>query len=144
MSFIEKHPAVLLGMLGALSARLSRAEQRISRLVFADAYEKVASLLTEALEETKTSLDAGAEVALPLSHKELASLAGVSRETFTRIMNGFQKAGVIRIKSRRIAIINPARLKREATRSGHLSAGPNEELTRSAKPPPMTIAGWLH
>ncbi len=120
MSFIENHPGVLLGILAALSARLSKAEQRISRLVFADAYEKVAGLLTDALDETKTSVDAGVEIALPLSRKELASLVGVSRETFTRIMSGFQKAGVIRVKSRCVAIMNPARLKREATKSGYL------------------------
>ena len=119
MDFVMEHPGMLLGMLSTLSMRLRRAEQRISRLVFADAYEKVASVLTDALEEAETPLDAGVEVLLPLSHKDLASLVGISRETFTRIMTDFQKAGVIRMKSRRIAIINPGRLKREAGKSGY-------------------------
>ncbi len=120
VGFLDKHPRVLFRVLSTLSIRLNKAEQRISRLVFADAYEKVASALTDTLEEMKAPIDAGVEVALPLSHKELASLVGVSRETFTRIMTVFQKAGLIRVASRRVAIVNPRRLKHEATRSGYV------------------------
>ncbi len=119
MEFAMQHPKMLLEMFSTVSLRLHRAEQMISRLVFADAYEKVASVLTEVLDETKTPLDPGVEIPLPLSHKQLASLVGVSRETFTRIMTSFQKAGVIRIKSHRIAVVNPRRLRREAGKSGY-------------------------
>ncbi len=117
MPFILKHPSVLLTMLSTLSSRLCKAEQRISRLVFADAYEKVASVLEDCLEEANSPPDRGVELSLSLTRKELASMIGVSRETFIRIMTGLQKAGVIRIESRRIAIVNPRKLKREATRS---------------------------
>ncbi len=34
-----------------------------------------------------------------------------------RVVAAFQRAGLVRIKKRRMAVINPARLKREATRS---------------------------
>ncbi len=120
LDFIGKHPRVLLMMLSTLSVRLRRAEEMIRRLVFADAYEKVASILLDALQEMKIPLSAGVEVTLLLTHKELANLVGVSRETFSRVMTSFQKAGLIRIGSRRIAIVNPDRLKREATRSGYV------------------------
>ncbi len=117
MDFLEKHPDVLVKMLATLSVRLHGAEKRIGRLVFADAYEKVASVLMDALEEMQVPLRAGAEVSVALTRKELAGLVGVSRETFTRVVTAFKKAGLLRIKNRRIAVINPARLKREASRS---------------------------
>ncbi len=118
MEFLREHPKVLMRMLSILSRRLRKAEYRFLRLVFADSYEKVALALMDSLEDTKIPLNPGVEIPLPLTRKELASMAGVARETFARVMTDFQKAGLIRVSSRRIAIVNPSRLRREASRSG--------------------------
>ncbi len=118
MNFVAKHPKVLVRILSTLCHRLYKAEHRFLRLVFADAYEKVALALMESVEDMKIPLSAGVEIPLPLTRKELASMVGVARETFTRVMTDFQRAGLIRVRNRRVAIVNPARLKREANRSG--------------------------
>lgn len=117
LRFIPRHPDVVLKMLTALSGRLRKADEKISRLVFADAYEKVASVLVEILEERKIPLNIGTEIPISFTRKELADQAGLSRETLTRVLGDFQRAGVVRIKGRLVAIVNPAKLKREATRS---------------------------
>ncbi|MBI4526034.1 MAG: Crp/Fnr family transcriptional regulator [Deltaproteobacteria bacterium] len=117
LQFIPRHPEVVMKMLTTFSQRLRKADEKISRLVFADAYEKVASVLVEITEERKIPLNVGAEIVLSLSRKELADLVGLSRETLTRVIAAFQKAGLVRIDGRRIGIISPTRLKREATRS---------------------------
>ena len=44
-------------------------------------------------------------------------MVGLSRETLTRVNADFKRAGVLRIEGRHIPIINPAKLKREASRS---------------------------
>lgn len=120
LQFIPRHPELVMKMLTTLSLRLRKTDEKISRLVFADAYEKVASVLMEIIKEQKIPLDIGTEVPLSLTRKELADLVGLSRETVTRVIADFQRAGLVRIERRRIAIINPAKLKREATRSGSL------------------------
>lgn len=117
LKFVMKRPEVVLKMLTALSRRLRKADEKISRLVFADAYEKVASVLMDIIEERKIPLNIGADIPLSLTRKELADMVGLSRETLTRVIADFQRAGVVRIEGRHIAIINPAKLKREATRS---------------------------
>lgn len=117
LRFIPRHPGVVLKMLTTLSQRLRKADEKISRLVFADAYEKVASVLIEILEERKIPLNIGTEIPISFTRKELAELAGLSRETLTRVLGDFQRAGLVRIEGRSIAIVNPAKLKREATRS---------------------------
>lgn len=117
LRFIPRHPEVVMKMLTALSRRLRKADEKISRLVFADAYEKVASVLMDIIEERKVPLNIGTEVPLSLTRQELADIAGLSRETLTRVIADFQRAGLVRIEGRRIAIVSPARLKREATRS---------------------------
>ncbi len=117
LQFIPRHPEVVMKMLTTLSLRLRKTDEKISRLVFADAYEKVAAVLMEIIDERKIPLDIGTEVPLSLTRKELAELVGLSRETLTRVIADFQKAGLVRIDRRCIAITNPVKLKREATRS---------------------------
>lgn len=117
LKFMPRYPKMVMKMLMALSQRMRKANEKISRLVFADAYEKVASVLMDIVEERKIPLNVGAEIPLSLTRKELAELVGISRETLTRVMTEFQRAGLLRIERRRIVIIDPARLRREATRS---------------------------
>lgn len=117
LQFIPRHPQVVLRMLTTLSRRMRKADEKISRLVFADAYEKVASVLLDIIEERKIPLNIGTEIPLSLTRKDLAELAGLSRETLTRVIADFQRAGLVRIEGRRVSVVNPAKLKHEATRS---------------------------
>lgn len=114
LEFIPKHPNVVMKMLTTISRRLRQSNEKIKRLVFADAYEKVASILIDMSEERQIPLAAGAEIPLSLTRKELADLVGLSRETLTRVLSDFQRAGLVRLERRRIAVINPARVRREA------------------------------
>lgn len=117
LRFIPRHPGVVLKMLTTLSRRLRKADEKISRLVFADAYEKVASVLMEIVEERKIPLNIGTEIPISFTRKELADQVGLSRETLTRVLADFQRAGVVRVEGRSVAVVNPVKLKHEATRS---------------------------
>ncbi len=117
IEFVTRRPQVVMKMLTALSRRLRKADEKISRLAFADAYEKVASVLMEIIEERKIPLHIGTEIPISLTRKELAEMVGLSRETLTRVIADFQRAGVLRIEGRHIAIVDPQKLRREATRS---------------------------
>lgn len=117
MKFIPKHPKVVMKMLTTVSRRLRQANEKIKRLVFADAYEKVASILLDMVEDRQIPLDVGTEIPLSLTRKELADLVGLSRETLTRVLADFQRAGLVRLERRCIAVISPAKLKREAKSS---------------------------
>ncbi len=117
LEFVARHPQVVMKMLTTLSRRLRKADEKISRLAFADAYEKVASVLMEIVEERKIPLRIGSEIPISLTRKELGEMVGLSRETLTRVIADFQRAGVVRIEGHLIAIVNPAKLKHEASRS---------------------------
>ena len=117
LEFVARRPQVVMKMLTTLSRRLRKADEKISRLAFADAYEKVASVLMEIVEERKIPLHIGTEIPISLTRKELAEMVGLSRETLTRVIADFQRAGVVRIEGHHIAIIDPQKLRREATRS---------------------------
>ena len=46
---------------------------------------------------------------LTLTHEELGNLAGLSRETVTRLLGKFQREGLLRIKGASVTIANPDR-----------------------------------
>jgi CRP-like cAMP-binding protein len=52
---------------------------------------------------------------IPLTHQELADLAGLSRETTTRMLNSFQKAGVVKLQSRQVMLTDLKTLAKYST-----------------------------
>jgi CRP/FNR family cyclic AMP-dependent transcriptional regulator len=118
LSLAERYPGVLLKMLRELQSRLYKSHQRISRFLFADAYEKVASVLVEFIDRQNGSARKGQPLNIELlPRRDWASMAGVRRETFARTLSAFQRAGLIRVEGQMIAVLNPTRLRREASRS---------------------------
>ena len=51
---------------------------------------------------------------MPLTHEELGHMAGISRETVTRVLLAFRREGLIRIESDRMILPDLARLKEQA------------------------------
>jgi CRP-like cAMP-binding protein len=100
-------------MTAALSRRLRKMNELIRSLVFFDVYGKVARvLLTLAAEKGRVTAQ-GTVIDLRLTQQELAELAGMSRETMTRTLRDFQQAGVVRIESGIITILELDMLQRE-------------------------------
>jgi CRP-like cAMP-binding protein len=118
LGLAERYPGVLLKMLRELQSRLYKSHERISRFLFADAYEKVASVLVELIERRNGSAANDEPLSIEmLPRSDWANMAGVRRETFARTLSAFQRAGLIRMEGQKIAVLNAERLRREASRS---------------------------
>ncbi len=66
---------------------------------------KVAHLLLEFAVDNETSQDFRPEIHLPLTHEELASMLGSSRESVTRVLSNFRRTGVVSIKGAKLTIL---------------------------------------
>jgi CRP-like cAMP-binding protein len=78
------------------------------------------ALLEEMAEGQKT--DRG--ILLPShSQEELARLIGSTRESVSRTLSSWRSAGVIAMKGRRLVVLSPDRLRREADSDGGHSNG---------------------
>lgn len=62
---------------------------------------KLASLLVDFSE-----MNAGREFSMPLTHEELGSMAGLSRETVTRLLTRFRREGLIAHERGRITLLD--------------------------------------
>jgi CRP/FNR family cyclic AMP-dependent transcriptional regulator len=96
-----------------LAERLASANRQIKTLALGDSRARLADLLLF-LKDEFGQADAGMPV-IPLTHQEIADLAGISRETATRLLNTLETEGAVRLKSRRVVLSDPEALKRYAT-----------------------------
>jgi CRP/FNR family transcriptional regulator, cyclic AMP receptor protein len=113
LELIDTSPRILLNMTTVLSRRLRKMNELIRSLVFFDVYGKVARVLLTLVAEKGRVTAQGTVIDLRLTQQELAELAGMSRETMTRTLRDFQQAGVVRIESGIITILELDMLQRE-------------------------------
>ena len=104
---VLKNEKILFQFLSALCMRLRESWQMIMMLSFADAEERVRSVLKNMSKLHGVKDQRGVLVSLKLTHKDIANYASVSRETVTRIMNRFSKNGEIEILDKRFILLKP-------------------------------------
>ncbi len=96
---------------------LSVAEEYESALLSArrlalssSAAGKLASVLLEFGRMGHGNGNDAMEFSMPLTHEELASMAGLSRETVTRLLTRFRHEGLLEQDNRRMTLLKPAKM----------------------------------
>ncbi len=99
---IQVQPKLALSLIATLSRRLRQTITRLEDMAFHDATHRVMRVL---LNVATASYEArGVPVIAGLTHYEIATLAGTSRETASRIISSLVKEGVLATKGRRIVV----------------------------------------
>lgn len=97
------NPELSLKIMKGLSQRLRSAMRQIEGLAFMDVYGRIARLLLEIA--SPPDPDSGDRtIAEPLTHKDIASRVGASREVISRIMKDLATGGYISTHNKRITI----------------------------------------
>lgn len=112
---MDRRPEVALSITKLLGFRLRRIRHRLQNVLFRSNRERVVGILLELMESHGRVVDGGWEIGMRLSHQELASLIGSTRETVTLTLGQLQSEGLIDVKRRRITIPNRERLTAGAT-----------------------------
>jgi CRP/FNR family cyclic AMP-dependent transcriptional regulator len=89
-------------VLATLSRRLRHTISRLEDMAFHDATHRVMRVLLNVA--TASYESRGVPVIAGLTHYEIATLAGTSRETASRIISSLVKEGVLATKGRRIVV----------------------------------------
>lgn len=93
-----------------LGFRLRKMERRIESLVFKDARTRIVEFLKEMAEEKGQKVGFEMMIKNHLTHKDIASLTGTSRQTVTTVMNELREQNIINFDRRRILIRDMAKL----------------------------------
>jgi CRP/FNR family transcriptional regulator, cyclic AMP receptor protein len=111
LRLLQEHPEISVALLQELTRRLRASDLRIKSLSLRDAEGRVASVILQIADDIGRIKQGKVEVEkLPFQH-DLASMAGVSRETISRILHSFVKRRFIELEGTRLTIINYEKFK---------------------------------
>ena len=130
LRLMEQRSDIALSITKLIGLRRRRIENRLRNVLFLSSRERMIRLLLELVESHGQWNDDVCRIKLSLSHQEIASLIGVTRETVTAVLGKLQAQGLIRVQRRKISVVNWGQLQKLATAQGVLE----ESLSRSAIP----------
>jgi CRP/FNR family cyclic AMP-dependent transcriptional regulator len=116
VDFLLTHPEACRAVLRALAGQIHAHEAFVEDLLFLDLKGRVAKRLLQLVAPNLDDLPPDGTV-LPsvVTHADLASLCGGSRENVTRILSEFQRRGLVTRDGRRYVLQNVAGLRRLAS-----------------------------
>lgn len=103
---MAEYPAISLNVTTTLATRLRSMGDEAQVLSFKDAQGRVAYVLLRLYRSGLIDLEERRAL-VRLTHQELASLAGTSRETVTRALKTLEAEGVIETKPKEVFITDP-------------------------------------
>lgn len=99
---IQLQPRLALTLIATLSRRLRHTNNRLEDMAFHDATHRVMRVL---LNVATAGLETrGAPVVQGMTHYDLATLAGTSRETASRVISALARDGIVTTQGRRILV----------------------------------------
>lgn len=107
---LEESAPLALGVTKLIGLRRKRIERRLRNLLFRSNRDRLGHLLLELTEQYGKVVDDSVLLDIKLSHQELASLIGVTRETVTTLLGEMQVEGLLLISRQKVIIRNLRRL----------------------------------
>lgn len=114
---MAKRPDVSLGITRLVGLRRRRIQNRLQSVLFRSNRERVTHLLLELVETHGIRDGAQWQIGIRLSHQDLASLIGATRESVTLILGQLQLEKLIRVRRRQLTILDRNRLLAESNGS---------------------------
>ncbi|MDD2422229.1 MAG: Crp/Fnr family transcriptional regulator [Heliobacteriaceae bacterium] len=106
-------PILTIRLIEILSARLNQANQQIQALQFMNARSRIIASLIQLAKDYGQTENKGITIPLQLTHAEIAKLAGVSRETVTKVFADLQKNNLLKPSRKQLWISGLDTLYRE-------------------------------
>lgn len=114
LQFVRSNPDVLFELIGKILVRLGGFLSRMEYLVFGNAYQKVASILMICTERFGEKNDRDTVINIPLTHKDIAMLVGMTRETVSIEIKNLERKGIIEYRGRLISVKDKGKLQEES------------------------------
>lgn len=112
-ALLNKVPSLSIRIIEIIADRLRRANKQIEELTFHNARSRVIYALIYLAEEHGRKKGGGMVIYFSLTHAELAKLAGVTRETVTKILNELKDKELLNLPRGRIELLDLSGLKQQ-------------------------------
>ena len=114
LELMTRYPQIGINVVRIIGRRLQEMQNRTRELATQRAERRVAHALVRLAEQSGHSTAAGTAIAFPLRRKDVADVAGTTLHTASRILTGWEKAGLLISQSRRLTVRSPSELLRIA------------------------------
>lgn len=111
---LDRHPSVTLKVVDIMAARLRAAHERVRQLSVSPVESRIAHVLLVLSEKFGKQSDVGMLIQVPLAREDLASMAGTTPETASRVMSQFQKERLIEAGRQWVAVLDRTQLEKIA------------------------------
>lgn len=109
-SVLLEHPTINSAILTTLCTRCRDAWAQIEVLTFHNADARIRTALYQLSKKKGIETAEGTKITMQLTHKELADITGISRETATRILSHLQSENLIRVETKKFILHDPDQL----------------------------------
>jgi CRP-like cAMP-binding protein len=106
----QEHPVVSMALTRLMGLRRQKIERRLKNLLYLSNRDRLTHLLLELAEQYGERTGEGVRLRIRLSHQDLASVIGSTRETVTVVLGELQAEGLISVGRRKITIRQPEQL----------------------------------
>jgi len=107
---LRAHNPVLYALAKTVAGHVVDYQSRAEDLVFLDVRRRLARFLVRTGREHGQRNGEALTLSLPLTHAEIASVIGTARQTVTRHLNAFARAGLIRRRGGQLSLADLPRL----------------------------------
>ncbi len=107
LAFLNGHPEATKSLLRVLARRLRATDEVVHEAAFLDLPGRVARLLLRLGQTHGRPEQDGVVLGLRLTHAELASMVGSSRESISRLLKHWQRQGLIRYHAGLLTLVRP-------------------------------------
>jgi CRP-like cAMP-binding protein len=107
---MEEHAELSLGITKLISLRRRRIERRLKSLLYRTAKDRLVHLLLELAEDYGRRTNEGVLLNVKLSHQDLSSVIGSTRETVTNVISELEQEGRILVRRRQFILRNMSQL----------------------------------
>ncbi len=114
LHFLTLNPDVALELTSHILIRMGGILKRMEYLAFGNASQKVASILMICAERFGEKQDNSAIIHIPLTHRDVAMLVGMTRETVSIEIKKLERKGTISHQGRSIIIKDIRKLQKES------------------------------
>jgi CRP/FNR family transcriptional regulator len=97
LGLLETRPKLAMNYIRLVGGRRRRMEKKLSDITAKDVAARVCELLHEISTTSAASHPAAPELLVPLTHQDVASLIGASRQTTTTVLNDLERRGIIEL-----------------------------------------------
>jgi CRP/FNR family transcriptional regulator len=110
LEVIQRNPEAAVSIINYLSHRLRESQDNAKAFALDRAEQRVATLLVNLAERSGIQEGKSLRISVRLTHQDLADMAGLTKETTSRILSRFKKDHLIAGHGKQLSILNLPRL----------------------------------